>query len=1356
MTQFSNFPTCHSHPQSLDSGSTPEAFAKREVELGTGVLTATDHGSLAACRQIYDLAKKNKLIPVLGMEGYLRDDDCPILAKNGYRKNATGAFIGAPKYMHFCVHFQDQKAYECAIRLLSAADANLEERLAKMEPDDRRHGKERKPLFTWRDMEELGAQNVTMTTGCMIGVVQRHLKDNDDMATATAYFEKMKSLVKPGNLYVELNPHDTSMNWVQGIFLTMKDGTKLRWYDGKTLRTDAGEIKAGELAKLWKSGGHKVLLAVKNNRTWEELVPTEIERCEEIRDYLPNECRPWATDGDIQAGLNRAMRILAQRYNVPIMVGDDSHYATPDEKVVQDVRLAQSGPWRFYGSYHRMSSEEAFTVLSRKLDIKPAEFGGWVENAHGWASKFKDFKFDTPPSLPTKFYEEKYALQPWYRGDRHDSFRYTMDLIKKHGRMNWQDQTMRDRLKTEIDLLHNNGTIDLLPYFMVDEEVCSFFEERKLLTGPGRGSAAGLLLTYLLGITHVDPIKYNLSVERFITLDRISSGGLPDIDQDLPKIRRGLLIDDQTGWLKQRFGDHYAQISVDSTLRVRQAIQDVSREQRGHVPGEIYKLTGRMRMPPMGVTDHDFVLGNDKEGEEHIQGSCETDPALIEYIYKFPADWEIVKKCLGLPRHKGKHACAFVIANRPISEFIPMTTVADGRVTSYTAKSVEAVGGLKMDFLGLGALDDITDCIRLIQADGIDPNLGNFEDQTINGKFVPGYRIVPHWGNDGGYGDGDVQMVDIWDLPEDQRVFEDISYGRTETVFQCNTPGAQGWLKNFAHLKPDGTFAIGSIEDLSAFNALNRPGPLDMNVRKPGYTGPIERPKSELDLADWDPNKTRNMLQEFAVRARGEEQTRDILDIFNELLPATHGVMVYQEQLQFMYQRLTGCSLSDAEKFRKLVAKKDYDKVQAMEAPFIEKATAELGEKSAREVWEFFKTWAKYGFNKSHSVCYSVIGYACAYLKRHYPRQWWCAVLRNASKNEVSEKFWRHVSKFIDLPDVKFSADNYEIQGDKIRMPLSQLQGVGGAAADQLKLYAPYTDIADFCQKIALHTEKTGTWIPKVKVKKVKVLDPTTGKKVSTSVETVEKVLKRGHNALNRKVLRACILTGAMDSLFPPGLTDGEKFEAFELELAKAMGKKKAEPVDSKLWDIQPVTRYQIRKQILPVYGEDLGKLVAEQYGSNFFEFNQDSGEKYRAWTNPKTGRHMVLNVVGAGQVEQLEIQRLSDKQSVTVAACAYVESHELRNFGENKEKEMCKLQLDIDGGRYDYVAWPKSDSNQVSDIYRQNLKGAVVLVILNRYKDDKPFQLSELFVIEQPLPKGKEKEEEDEPAEPEQPAANA
>lgn len=229
---------------------------------------------------------------------------------------------------------------------------------------------------------------------------------------------------------------------------------------------------------------------------------------------------------------------LAEKYGDPILISDDSHYAHSDEKIVQDMRLAQSGSWRFYGSYHRQSSAEAWEYFSNQMGISQKQFDGWVDNSYAWGSRFKDFKLASQgPSLPVKFYEAKYAEV----GAR-NSLEYTFHLIKKHGRFDPTNKPYYDRLNQEIQLLYQNGTIDLLPYFMIDEEVCDLYVRNGQLTGPGRGSAAGLLLSYLLGITHVDPIRYDLSLDRFLTVDRIKSGRLPDVDQDLPS--RDLLV----GW----------------------------------------------------------------------------------------------------------------------------------------------------------------------------------------------------------------------------------------------------------------------------------------------------------------------------------------------------------------------------------------------------------------------------------------------------------------------------------------------------------------------------------------------------------------------------------------------------------------------------------------------------------------------------------------------------------------------------------------------------------------------------------------------------------------------------------------
>jgi DNA polymerase III alpha subunit len=550
LPDFPNFPSVHVHQASFDSGSVPAQFAKREVELGTGALVNTDHGSLAASRQIYRLAKKNGLRPVLGIEAFFRDDDCPILAKHGIVAQPESKKPGAKqtvshysKYQHLTIHTLDQEAFETLVRLHSAANEHAE-----------RHGSESKPIFTWKDLEELGSKNVTFGSSCLVGMCSRHLLLGQPKI-AVAYYERLRSIVKPGNFIVENFACDCSRNWVNAVFV--KFGTSehgiceddRKFYDGKTLRIrwDGGveELKASELAGKWdkwatgKKAMPKVeLLAVKNYSTWaEEAEPLPIEEAKSIADFIQNECRPWCPDGDVQAGANRFMLLLAKKYKDPVNISDDSHFAYESERPVQDIRLfsmesdmskGNAAKWRFFGSYHRQTSAEAFAHFQKTLGTTEDQFRGWVQNNIDWSKRF-GWEFKDRKSLPAKFYPE-------------DTLKHTMGLIKQVGRMDWSSTPRKERLAAELKMLHKNGVIDLLPYFALGQEVAELYEKNGRLTGVGRGSAAGLSLAYYLGITHVDPLRYGLSKERFLTESRIRSGKYPDIDSDLDS--QDLL----TGW----------------------------------------------------------------------------------------------------------------------------------------------------------------------------------------------------------------------------------------------------------------------------------------------------------------------------------------------------------------------------------------------------------------------------------------------------------------------------------------------------------------------------------------------------------------------------------------------------------------------------------------------------------------------------------------------------------------------------------------------------------------------------------------------------------------------------------------
>lgn len=1328
---FRNFPSPHVHVDSLDSASTPEAFAKREVELGTGALTVTDHGTLQATRRVYDLCHskkyKGKLTPILGVEGYFRDDRCPIFAaadipktkwwvdpltgdkyweepelarvrqrrsleklKADSAKNSVAArdlaevlkrlvpdwgYVDHFKYGHLTVHFLDEAAFKAGSQILSRADSKAEQ-----------HGSERKPIFNWTDLEELGSYNVTVSSGCLIGMVQRHIMQHGRFDLAEEYYKRLRSIIKPGNFYVEVFPHVCDRDWDSNITVKFEDNTEEKFSVWKGLKTekkpsgkkDKEGYKARELADAWRrnSEGHGKLMAVMEDGVWvERPEPKKIVSVESREGFVINECQPWAPGGDLQYGCNKAVIELAAKYGDKILVSDDSHFVSPDEKITQDIRIGQNGSWRFANSHHRFSSEDAWKYFKDVLQIPQPQFEGWVDNNIEWSEKFKGFKFSERRSLPTGFYPT-------------DTLRHTLQLIKKHGRM-LESPTYNDRLRDEINLLHYNGTVDLLPYFFIDEEVCRLYTENGLLTGPGRGSAAGLLLTYLLGITHVDPLRFGLSKDRFITLDRIQTKKLPDIDQDLPN--RDLLVDPEKGWLQKRFGACYAQISVDTTLKLRSAVKDVARWKRavegrgGFVPPEIEVLAKKFEEPPQGVNDHDFVFGYKKEGEDvWVKGSLEKDPALQEYVRLFPEEWEQVQRCLGLSRQKSRHACAYVIADEPIANFIPLTSVSGITVTQFTAPSVEAAGGLKMDFLVVNSLNDIGQAIRLIQDRHGGPEhdwaASRHPDPTkpvpsmrIDNKLVPLIRTVPFKG----------KYLDVWDLPEDQAVFRDICEGRTETVFQFNTPGARKWMKNFDAVRykdPQGQVHKGldSVEALAAFTALDRPGPLDYFVK---------------DSAD---RPQHNMLVEYANRAKGDGKLGGF-PILDQLFPETYGVIVYQEQLQRAFQEVGKTTAIEANNFRVHISKKQMKDVQGDRAIFMKGAVETIGIKPAEQLWESMETFGQYGFNKSHAVCYVVISYACAWLKFHYPLEWWTSVLSNADKKEIDEVFWPHCGRLIKVPDINLSAANFRIDGDGIRAPLSLLQGIGPAADAELNEGRPYKDLDDFCAKSAA---------------KALIRKPDG---------------KKGRSALHRGIVSKLICSGVMDSLFPAKSDILDQLTAYEAARAIATGKKRPHEVKSRFSDLKVFERYQLKKSILTAYGEDLRRLFfdagVKHVTPALGQFNYDHSHR---------GKWTTLPLTDAATSEECQIFSPLPDGGWRWAIAAYVIDDERSVF--HGTKKMAKLFLDVEGRRQEFIKWPDKEGNLPSNFPSSNLKGALVVAIISRYSENKNTVLDDIVIVQPPL----------------------
>ena len=767
---------------------------------------------------------------------------------------------------------------------------------------------------------------------------------------------------------------------------------------------------------------------------------------------------------------------------------------------------------------------------------------------------------------------------------------------------------------------------------------------------------------------------------------------------------------EEPAWLKQRFGaDHYAQISADTTLKLRSSVKDVARAIHGHVPPDVESLTKQFQNPPQGITDSDFVFGY-MANEEHVAGSIETDAALKTYIERYPKEWETVQRLLGIVRGKTRHACGFVISNRPVHEFIPLMSIGGVTATQYTASAVEAAGGLKMDFLVVNSLGDIKDALNLIQEGRLPGGRVGAEPMTypastiINGCLVPRHRLVP--ANGGGF-------HDIWDLPEDQAVFREISEGKTETVFQFNTPGATQWLRHFNHWKDESTGrkAIDSIDAMSAFTALDRPGPLDAYVEGPD-------------------GRQHNMLVEYARRARGEEACGSI-DALAKLFPETYGVLTYQEQLQRAYKELTGCSGSEAEEFRTNVAKKKMDKVLKAYSAFVERAAPKVGgEQVAKTIWDTFVTWGQDGFNASHSICYSHIAYACAWLKHHYPLEWWCAVLGNASKNEVVDDFWRHCSHLVKLPDVNLSSRRFKIDGDIIRAPVGLIVGVGETAQQQLLSLAPFADIGDFCRKI--EADCIG--------RKTPLIDKATGNQKTTKDGQLR--WTKGRSALTRGVAHLLIAAGVMDSIFPADSTVPEKIAAYEQAAAQAKGEKKIQPVPPKYLVYSRVLNFQMRKRVLPVYSEPLYPLLLDA---------DEEQWPRKALTHARQPmfRHMGddIPIVSHRRLQALEtVSPWPDDYKIKIAIPCVIKARRVFSYSKG-EKEACELDLDCEGGgTVNVVKWPDRKTGKIPAWYRSEIAGAIGLAIFEKYTEKRPFGLSELVIFHQPEATETDHEQEEQP----------
>lgn len=508
------------------------------------------------------------------------------------------------------------------------------------------------------------------------------------------------------------------------------------------------------------------------------------------------------------------------------------------------------------------------------------------------------------------------------------------------------DDKYYQRLNYEISIINKMG---FCSYFLIVQDYVNFAKNNNIPVGPGRGSAAGSLVSYLLGITEIDPLKYNLMFERFLNPERST---MPDIDIDIADYARQNVID----YLYKKYDDNrVCNIITFQNIGAKQSIRDIGRIYSIN-NGDINTLCSLIKHPNYSIeemikTNNEFAsLANDSYFKKIIEAS---------------------KKIEGFPRQESLHAAGIIINNKDLTEIIPTKRTNDGHlVCQFEATYLESLGFLKMDILGLRNLSIINMCCQEIKK-----KHNNFKIMNIN--------------------------------LSDQKTFDLLNASLTQGIFQLEGEGITNALKKI-HLD--------TFDDLVALLALYRPGPMD-NINT--YS---ERKNNHQDIIYPHP-------------------------LLEEILKPTYGVIIYQEQIMEIAQKISLFSLAEADIFRRAISKKDVDQLDTLKKQFIEGANKnQIDLNLANYIFELIHKFANYGFNKSHSVSYALISYQMAYIKANYPEIFYSVSLSfGSSSSDCYNKFKNELNIFqikLKLPSINFSKSLFTFKNDQIILPLTSIKGL--------------------------------------------------------------------------------------------------------------------------------------------------------------------------------------------------------------------------------------------------------------------------------------------------------------------------
>ncbi len=704
-----------------------------------------------------------------------------------------------------------------------------------------------------------------------------------------------------------------------------------------------------------------------------------------------------------QQTVNAALLNMHEKYGIPLVATNDVHYTYKEDAEPHDIllciqtgkKLSDENRMRYTGGQFYLKSEAEMRTLfpyarealentekiARRCNVE-IEFG---------VTRLP--RFDVPEGYDSWTYLNKLC-------DDGMAERYPED-----------DGTLRDRLDFELNTIRQMGYVD---YFLIVWDYINYARENGIMVGPGRGSAAGSIVSYCLRITDIDPIRYNLLFERFLNPERVS---MPDIDVDFCFERRQEVID----YVTRKYGrDRVMQIITFGTMLAKGVVRDVGRVM--DLPYGFVDSIAKMIPAELGMTLEKALQMNPE-----LKSTYEQDERVRKLI-------DMARRLEGLPRHSSVHAAGVVICSEPAEDLVPLSRAQDGSVTTqFTMTTIEELGLLKMDFLGLRTLTVIQNAVRM----------ANRSIEAAGGGYPPGEprmsaREVRE--NPAGY-PLRMEAIDY----DDKAVLGSLSTGHTEGVFQLESAGMQSFMKE---LKP------GSLEDIIAGIALYRPGPMDFI---PKY---IEG-KNHADHITYDCPQ------------------------LEPILAPTYGCIVYQEQVMSIVRDLGGYTLGRSDLVRRAMSKKKQSVMEKERRNFVYGNPEEnvpgcisrgIPEYTASHIYDMMMDFAKYAFNKSHAACYAVVTYQTAWLKYYYPTEFMAALMTSVIDFPAKVAGYILTCRSMKIPllppDINEGEAGFSVSGGAVRYGLTAIKGVGRPVIDGIiaerKARGPFRDLHDFLSRMVM------------------------------------------------------------------------------------------------------------------------------------------------------------------------------------------------------------------------------------------------------------------------------------------------